>query len=60
MRPNLQETVDLVAFTEEILHEKLHFRTVLGEFGRNKFARLRLWQTFHRNFFYSHFVLNSL
>ena len=37
-----QETVDLVAFTEEILNEKLHFSIVLGEFGRNKFVRLRL------------------
>ena len=25
MRPNLQETADLVTFTEEILNEKLHF-----------------------------------
>ena len=25
MWPNPQETVDLVTFTEEILHEKLHF-----------------------------------
>ena len=25
MRPNPQETADLVAFTEEILNEKLHF-----------------------------------
>ena len=25
MRPNLQETVDLVTFTEEIFNGKLHF-----------------------------------
>ena len=25
MRPNPQETADLVTFTEEILNEKLHF-----------------------------------
>ena len=25
MRPNLQETADLVTFTEEILNRKLHF-----------------------------------
>ena len=25
MRPNPQETADLVTFTEEVLHRKLHF-----------------------------------
>ena len=29
MRPNLQETADLVTFTEEILNGKLHFFTVI-------------------------------
>ena len=29
MRPNPQEIVDLVTFTEEILNEKLHFCAVL-------------------------------
>ena len=29
MRPNLQETVDLVTFTEEILNGKLNFLSFL-------------------------------
>ena len=28
MRPNLQETVDLVTFTEEIFNGKLHFLSI--------------------------------
>ena len=30
MRPNLQETADLVTFTEEILNGKLHFFVQCG------------------------------
>ena len=32
MRPNLQETADLVTFTEEIFNEKLFFFAVTGTF----------------------------
>ena len=32
MRPNPQETVDLVTFTEEILNGKLHFYAVINAF----------------------------
>ena len=31
MRPNLQETTDLVTFTEEILNKKLHFLCSVNE-----------------------------
>ena len=31
MRPNLQETADLVTFTEEILNGKLHFLYSVGK-----------------------------
>ena len=45
MRSNLQETADLVAFTEEILNGKLHFcAVIMKEWGDCKEKLLPLVQ----------------
>ena len=41
MRPTRQETADLVTFTEEILHEKLHFLCSVFAVIEKPFEKLR-------------------
>ena len=47
MLPNLQETADLVTFTEKIFHGKLHFLCSVSRNKQIQIMRLQIFKTRH-------------